>query len=253
MEMQLKNKVVIVTGAGAGIGEATARLFAQEGAKVVVADYNAEAAEAVAKDIGDSAKAVAVDVSLAEDCKKMVEFAVSEFGGLDVLVNNAGRGMLGTVETADEADWRGIIDVNVNGVYLCSKYAVPEMRKRGGGAIVNTASNIAMAVAIKDRAAYVTSKGAVAAMTRSMALDFSDDKIRVNSVAPGVIWSNYYDKMLTEVPDPEAFKAGLRARAPSNSWGEPADIANAIVYLASDRAKFANGTMLTVDGGASIW
>jgi len=253
MDMQLNDKVVIVTGAAAGIGEATARLFAEEGAKVVVADNNGEAARAVAESIGSSAVSIEIDVAKAEDCKRLIDFTVAEFGGVDVLVNNAGRGMLGTVETTAEDDWNGIMDVNVNGVFLCTKYAVPEIRKRGGGAIVNTASNIAMAVAIRDRAAYVASKGAVAAMTRSMALDFSVDNIRVNSVAPGVIWSNYYDKILTEVPDPEAFKEGLRARSPSHTWGEPEDIAFAIVWLASPRARYANGTMLTVDGGSSIW
>lgn len=253
MDMHLQDKVVIVTGAGAGIGEATARLFVEEGAKVVIADHNAEAAQKVAADLGPQARAFAVDVRKADDCKAMIDFAVATFGGLDVLVNNAGRGMLGTAETADETDWKDIIDVNVNGVFLCTKYAVPELRKRGGGAIVNTASNIAMAIAIPDRAAYVASKGAVASLTRSMALDFAKDKIRVNSVAPGVVWSNYYDKMLTQVPDAEAFKAGLRARSPSNRWAEPDELANAIVWLASDRASFATGTMLTVDGGASIW
>lgn len=253
MDMHLKDKVVLVTGAGAGIGAATAKLFVEEGARVVVADYLGDAAGQVAAELGENARAFTVDVSKAEDCKAMVDFAVAEFGGLDVLVNNAGRGSLGTVETQDEDDWRSIIDVNLTGVYLCSKYAVPALRKRGGGAIVNTASNIAMAMAIKDRAAYVAAKGGVASLTRAMALDFAADNIRVNSVAPGVIWSNYYNKMLTQVPDPEAFKAGLRARAPSNSWGEPDDIASAIVWLASDRARFAVGTMLTVDGGASIW
>ena len=216
MDMNLKNKIVIVTGAGAGIGEATARLFAEEGAKIIVADYNAAAAKEIAVSIGAAAAPFPIDVRVEAECKALAAFAAATFGGIDVLVNNAGRGMLGTVETADESEWNDIVAVNLNGVYLCSKHAIPEMRKRGGGAIVNTASNIAMAMAIKDRAAYVASKGAVASLTRSMALDFADANIRVNSVAPGVIWSNYYDKMLTQVPDPEGFKAGLRARAPTN-------------------------------------
>lgn len=253
MDMNLKDKVAIVTGAGAGIGAATARLFAEEGARVIVADYDGTSAAQVAESIGANARAVTVDVRDAASVQAMMQTTVDLFGGVDILVNNAGRGSLGTVETCDEAQWNDIMAVNVNGVFLCSKYAVPLMRKRGGGVIVNTASNIAMAMAIRDRAAYVAAKGATASMTRAMALDFAADNIRVNSVAPGVIWSNYYMKMLDQVPDPEAFKAGLRARAPSNSWGQPEDIANAIVYLASDRASYAVGTMLTVDGGASIW
>ncbi|MCT4371619.1 SDR family oxidoreductase [Yangia mangrovi] len=253
MDMNLANKVAIITGAGAGIGAATAKLFAAEGAQVVVADYDATNAKDVADEIGNSAIAIEVDVRDSASVKAMIDETISAFGGIDILVNNAGRGSLGTVETCDEDQWNDIMAVNVNGVYLCSKHAVPEMRKRGGGVIVNTASNIAMAMAIKDRAAYVAAKGATASLTRAMALDFAADNIRVNSVAPGVIWSNYYNKMLGEVADPDAFKAGLRARAPSNAWGQPEDIANAIIYLASDRSSFAVGTMLTVDGGASIW
>lgn len=253
MDMNLANKVAIITGAGAGIGAATAKLFAAEGAQVVVADYDATNAKDVADEIGNSAIAIEVDVRDSASVKAMIDETISAFGGIDILVNNAGRGSLGTVETCDEDQWNDIMAVNVNGVYLCSKHAVPEMRKRGGGVIVNTASNIAMAMAIKDRAAYVAAKGATASLTRAMALDFAADNIRVNSVAPGVIWSNYYNKMLDEVADPDVFKAGLRARAPSNAWGQPEDIANAIIYLASDRSSFAVGTMLTVDGGASIW
>lgn len=253
MDMKLEGKVAIVTGAGAGIGAATARLFAAEGAKVVVADFDADNARAVAAEIGKAALPVTVDVRDAKSVQALMEATIAAFGGVDILVNNAGRGSLGTVETCDEEQWNDIMAVNVNGVFLCSKYAVPLMRARGGGAIVNTASNVSMAMAIRDRAAYVAAKGATASLTRAMALDFAEDNIRVNSVAPGVIWSNYYHQMLTQVEDPEAFKAGLRARAPSDSWGEPEDIANAIVYLASDRASYAVGTMLTVDGGATIW
>jgi NAD(P)-dependent dehydrogenase (short-subunit alcohol dehydrogenase family) len=138
--------------------------------------------------------------------------------------------------------------VNVRGVFLCSKHTIPIMASGGGGTIVNVASTAAIA-GIPDRAAYVASKGAVAALTRSMALDHAPEKVRVNAVQPGVTWSNYYDRMLTQVPDAEAFKKGLRDRSPLGRWGEPAEIAGAILYLASEESAFATGSMLTIDGG----
>jgi NAD(P)-dependent dehydrogenase (short-subunit alcohol dehydrogenase family) len=133
-------------------------------------------------------------------------------------------------------------------VFLCSKHAIPAMKAGGGGTIVNVASTISV-VGIPDRAAYVASKGGVAALTRAMALDHVADRIRVNSVAPGVIWSNYYDRMMTQVPDPAAFKKGLQDRAPMGRIGEPAEIATAILWLACDESSFATGSMMTIDGG----
>jgi NAD(P)-dependent dehydrogenase (short-subunit alcohol dehydrogenase family) len=246
--MRLANKVALVTGAGAGIGAATAELFAREGARVVVADYDESAARAMAGKIGAGAVAARADVRSSADAKAMVEQAVGAFGRIDILVNNAGRGMLGTVVTTSEEDWDDIIAVNLKGVFLCSKHAIPVMKKTGGGVIVNVASTISV-VGIPDRAAYVASKGAVAALTRAMSLDHVADNIRVNSVAPGVIWSNYYDRMMTQVPDPAAFKKGLQDRAPMGRVGQPDEIASAILWLASDESAFATGSMLTVDGG----
>lgn len=250
--MKLKDKVALITGAGAGIGEATARLFAQEGAKVVVADRNIELALAVAESIGPQALAVQVDVAIAAQVKAMVEKTIAHFGGLDILVNNAGFGTLGTVVTVDEDTWDQVIDVNLKGVFLCSKFAIPEIVRRGGGAVVNLASTISV-VGIKDRAAYVAAKGGVAALTRAMALDHALEGVRVNSVAPGVIASSYYDKIFESVPDPVAFKKGLEARSPLNKMGEPIDIANMILFLSSDDSSFATGAMFTVDGGYTAW
>ncbi|MDH4567947.1 SDR family oxidoreductase [Pseudomonas sp. BN414] len=250
--MKLQNKVALITGAGAGIGEATAILFAQQGAKVVVADKNYALAQAVAERIGENAFALEVDVAKAEQAKAMVEKAVEHFGGLDILVNNAGFGTLGTVVTLDEDTWDQVVDVNLKGVFLCSKYAIPEIVRRGGGAVVNLASTISV-VGIKDRAAYVAAKGGVAALTRAMALDHALDGVRVNSVAPGVIASSYYDRMFEQVADPVAFKKGLEARSPLNKMGEPTDIANMILFLASDDSSFATGAMFTVDGGYTAW
>jgi NAD(P)-dependent dehydrogenase (short-subunit alcohol dehydrogenase family) len=142
--------------------------------------------------------------------------------------------------------------VDLKGVFLCSKYAVPHLRRRGKSAIINMASTISV-VGIKDRAAYVAAKGGVAALTRAMALDHAADGIRVNSVAPGVIASSYYDRMFEQVEDPVAFKKGLEARSPINRMGQPVEIATMMLWLASDEASFATGAMFTVDGGFTAW
>ena len=250
--MRLANKIALITGAGAGIGEATAELFVDEGAKVVVSDRDVDRARTVAQRLGDNAFAVAADVSKAVDVKALIAATVERFGGLDILVNNAGYGCLGTVVTTDEATWDDVMNVDLKGVYLCSKYAIPELAKRGNASIVNLASTISV-VGIKDRAAYVAAKGGVAALTRAMALDHAAEGIRVNSVAPGVIASSYWDKMLKEVPDPVAFKKGLEARSPINKMGSPRDIGSMILFLASDESGFATGAMFTVDGGYTAW
>ena len=246
--VRLKDKVAIVTGAGTGIGAATAELFAREGAKVLIADYDSNSARTVAERIGPQAAAVQTDVRKDADIKAMVDACLKAFGRVDILVNNAGRGALGTVVTTAEEEWDDIMAVNLKGVFLCSKHVVPVMKASGGGNIVNVASTAAVA-GIPDRAAYVASKGGVAALTRSMALDHAADNIRVNAVAPGVTWSNYYDRMLTQVPDPVAFKKGLQDRAPMGRVGQPIEIATAILWLASDESGFATGSMLTIDGG----
>lgn len=251
--MRLENKTALVTGAAAGIGAAIAELFAREGARVIVADRNFEQAQAVAKRIGDAAFAVEADVTKAIQVAAMVETGVAHFGqGLDILVNNAGYGSMGTVLTHTEEQWDDLMNVNLKSVFLCSKYALPEMLKKGKGSIVNLASTISV-VGIKDRAGYVAAKGGVAALTRAMALDHALDGIRVNSIAPGVIASSYFDKMFEQVPDKEAFQAWLNGRSPVNRMGQPSEIATMALWLASDEASFATGGMFTVDGGYTAW
>lgn len=250
--MRLSNKVAIITGAAAGIGAATAELFVKEGAQVVVADRDFEKAQAVAQRLGDKALAVAADVSKSADVQAMVNAAVNRFGALDILVNNAGYGCLGTVVTTDEQAWDDLMGVDLKGVFLCSKYAIPHLARRGKAAIVNLASTISV-VGIKDRAAYVAAKGGVAALTRAMALDHIEQGIRVNSVAPGVVASSYFDKMIAEHPDPEAFKKWNDSRAPIGRAGQPAEIAQMILFLASEESSFATGAMFTVDGGYTAW
>ena len=250
--MRLKDKVAVITGAAAGIGKATAELFVREGATVVIADRDAERASATAEHIGAGAIACAVDVSVGADVKRMMDDTVARLGRLDILVNNAGYGIRGNVVTTEEKAWDALMAVNLKGVFLCSKYAIPHMAAQGGGAIVNTASTVA-SVGIPDRVAYVASKGGVAALTRAMALDHAADNIRVNSVSPGVIWSSYYEQMLETHEDPATFLAKLKARAPTNRWGEPHEIASAILFLASDEASFATGSSMTIDGGYTAW
>jgi meso-butanediol dehydrogenase / (S,S)-butanediol dehydrogenase / diacetyl reductase len=245
---RLVGKVAIVTGAGSGIGEATARLFATEGAFVTVVDKNADAARRVAAAIGASALSFVGDVSKSADVRAMIDNTVAAHGRLDVLVNNAGYGITGSVVETSEDDWNALMAVNINGVFLGCKYAIPIMVKGGGGSIVNTASTTSR-IGIKNRAAYVTSKGAVAAMTRAMALDHVEQNIRINAVAPGTIESPYYERLLAQTDDPDAMRAALAARQPMMRLGTPDEIARAILFLASDDASFCTGSTLFADGG----
>lgn len=248
--MRLRGKTAIVTGAGAGIGAATAALFAKEGARVLVVDRDEQRATEVAGAI--DGVALAVDVSQEAAVEAMAREAEARFGQVDVLVNNAGYGIRGSVVTTAAGDWDALMAVNLKGVFLCSKHIIPLMAAGGGGSVVNTASNIAQ-VGIADRAAYVASKGGVAALTRAMALDHAAQNIRVNAVAPGTTWSSYFDKILETHDDPEGFVTALNARAPMNRVAQPIEIANAILWLASDESSFATGSILTVDGGMTAW
>jgi meso-butanediol dehydrogenase/(S,S)-butanediol dehydrogenase/diacetyl reductase len=194
--MRLKEKVCVITGGGSGIGRATALLFAQEGARLVVADKrNAQKVAAECANKGAQAIAVEADVAVAADVRRMIEAAVERFRRLDVLVNNAGYGITGSVVETDEEDWDALMAVNVRGVFLCSKYAIPAMKRSGGGAIVNTASVVA-AVGVGNRAAYCASKGAVAALTRAIAIDHVGEGIRCNAIAPGTIDTPYFNDIL---------------------------------------------------------
>jgi meso-butanediol dehydrogenase/(S,S)-butanediol dehydrogenase/diacetyl reductase len=249
--MRLEGKVCIITGGGSGIGRASALLFAQEGARLAVADKRAASAQAVAAECsGKGAEAIALeaDVANAEEVQRMISRTLEQFGRLDVLVNNAGYGIAGSVVETDPADWDALMAVNVRGVFLCSKYAIPAMKRNGGGTIVNTASVVA-AVGIANRAAYCASKGAVAALTRAIAIDHVGDGIRCNAVAPGTIDTPYFDEILGKSADPDAVRQALAARQLLGRLGTPDEIAAGILFLASDESRFATGTILTLDGG----
>ncbi len=246
--MRLTGKICVGTGGASGIGRATCLLFAEEGGKVVVADKSRDGAQSVAREAGDAAIALCADVSDSQNVRAMLKQTVDHFGRLDVLVNNAGYGIPGSVVETDEADWDRLMAVNLNGVFYGCKYAIPIMREQGGGVIVNTASVVAT-VGIRDRAAYCASKGAVAALTRAMALDHVAEGIRVNCIAPGTIDSPYFKEILAKSERPEALRRGLEQRQAMNRLGTPEEIARGMLYLACDDSTFVTGSMLTVDGG----
>ena len=249
--MRLKEKTAIITGGGSGIGRAAALMFAREGAAVCVADRDRDRAAAVAAEIaanGGRAYASVADVSSSRDISAMVAEASAKWTKIDVLVNNAGYGIAGTVADTEEADWNALMATNVNGVYLGCKAVIPIMANQGGGSIINTAS-AASVVGIYNRAAYVASKGAVAALTRAMAMDHAHQKIRVNCVGAGTVESPYYDKLFAESQDAAGLRRHLEERQLFNRLGRPDEIAAAMLFLASDESSFCTGSTLFADGG----
>jgi len=249
--MRLAGKVAIITGAGAGIGRATALLFAKEGAEVVVADFDPEGGKETVRLIeekGGRAIFLPVDVSKAADVKRMVKTTVERCGRLNILVNNAGIYTQADVVQATEEEWDRILDVNLKGVFLCSKYSIPEMIKGGGGSIVNIGSEAGI-VGIKNQVAYNVSKSGVIALTRSMALDFAPHNIRVNCLCPGRTLTPLVEQVITEAQDPESMRRALEDDRPLKRMGRPEEIAAGILYLASDESSYATGSILSIDGG----
>lgn len=248
-----ENKVVLVTGAGSGMGRESAIRFAGRGAKVIAADLDQAAAERVAEEIGEAATPLAMDVSVAEAVADGVATMVERHGGLDVVVNNAGLVSPGSAVELEEAEWDRVMDVNLKGIYLTSKAAWPSLAERGGN-IVNLAS-INAQLGMEGNIAYCTSKAGVVMLTKCMALDGARDGIRVNCVCPGWIETPLTDGYFDTQPDPAAARAAVAASTPLGRMGRPSDIAEAIIYLASDAAEWVTGTALLADGGilSGVW
>ena len=248
--MKLDGKTAIVTGAGAGIGEATAILFAQNGANVVCTDISDSGLRVASTIQAMNHKAIFVkgDVSEVKSTEQIVSETIDVYGQLDILVNNAGIVIPGRVDNTSPEDWDRTMAVNVRGVYLLSKFAIPHLRKTQG-VIVNVASAVAL-MGAKDRASYTASKGALVSLTRAMAVDYMEDKIRVNCICPGTTDTPSLKERLAKFPDPEAVRKQFIERQPLRRFGRPEEIAEGILYLAE--AEFCTGTCLSVDGGMAI-
>jgi NAD(P)-dependent dehydrogenase (short-subunit alcohol dehydrogenase family) len=248
--MRLKERVGIVTGAAAGIGKGVATVFSQEGAKVVVVDWDDTIGEKTAKEIrdkGNSAIFVKCDVSNEEHVKAMVHKTIDTYGQLDILVNNAGVGIYKSVLEATSEDWDRCLAINLKGVFLSSKYAIPHMQALGKGVIINM-SSVHSHATVNGVAPYAASKGGITALTRNMAIDYGPI-IRVNAIAPGWIWTPLIENLFKSYPDPAESVRKVAARQVMKRMGTPEDIGYAAAFLASDEASFITGTQLFVDGG----
>jgi NAD(P)-dependent dehydrogenase (short-subunit alcohol dehydrogenase family) len=246
MDDMLTGKIALITGATSGIGMATAQLFAERGARVLLSGRNAEVGAALAAELGGDF--LAADVAAPGAATALVDWAVSRHGRLDILVNNAGILFRGDSQDCTDAQWDAVLAVNVTAVFRLSRAAVPVMAAQGGGVIVNVASDWGL-VGAQKAIAYGTSKGAIVQMTRSLAADHARQGIRVNAVCPG----DTETPMLRTLagPDPEAGFRAMAAAIPLGRIGQPRDSAAAIAFLASDDASFITGAMLSVDGGSS--
>ena len=242
---RLAGKSAVVTGAGRGLGAAVAELFAQQGARVVASDVDGASADDTARRVveaGGEAVGRQADVTSAGDAERLVAVAVERFGGLDVLVNNAGIASVGSVCEVSEQEWDRVMAINLKGSYLCSRYAVPHMARTGGGSIVciSSASGV---IGQRGQVAYNVSKHGVIGLVRCMALDHAADGIRVNAVCPGVMRTPMLDALSAEQLE------ALEAMHPLGRIAEPAEIAEAVLHLAADESSFTTGGVFLIDGG----
>ena len=250
---RVEGKVAVVTGGALGIGRSACLLLAREGAKVAVTDISDEQGEKVVEEIrelGGSAKYWHVDTSNENEVSSAFSGIASEFGSIDILVNNAGiAGVNKPTHEISEEEWETVMGVNVKGVFLCTKHAIPSMKQSGAGSIINMSSIYGL-VGAADLPPYHATKGAVRLMSKNDALIYAKDKIRVNSIHPGFIWTPLVEQLARDSPEGiEAFRGQLDSRHPIGHVGDPEDIAYGVLYLASDESKFVTGSELVIDGG----
>lgn len=252
--MRLEGKVAIITGAGSGMGRVAAQLFAGEGARVVVAEFDEAAGRQTVESVqesGGEATFVRTDVSNEADAKAMVDHAVATFGHVDVLYNNAGvmpEPDHSVIDT-DVAVWDTVMAVNVRGVFLGCKYAIPQMLEQGSGSVINISSFVALLGCSVPQDAYTASKGAVLSLTRSLAVQFGPRGVRSNAICPGPIETPLLmDWLLKD----EAAKQLRLSRNPTGRFGKPEEVVNAAIYLASDESRWTNGASFVIDGGISV-
>lgn len=248
--MRLEGKVALITGGTEGMGYATAALFLREGARVSVTGRSEtkgrKALEGLSK-LGE-AHFVRGDVVSSEDARRMVEETVARFGRLDILFNNAGVYLEKTAEDTSEDEWDRLIDVNVKGTFLVTRFVVPHMRRQGGGSIINNSSDAGL-VGNRNCPAYCASKGAVTVMTKAMALDYAGCGIRVNCVNPGTIDTPMLEREVVASKDREGYMERAAAESPMGRIGRAGEVASAVLFLASDESSFVTGASLSVDGG----
>ncbi|MBI3406267.1 MAG: glucose 1-dehydrogenase [Acidobacteria bacterium] len=250
---KLEDKVALITGAGTGIGRASAELFAAEGARLVLLGRRVEPLEKLSgelKEKGVEALALSCDVSDSASVARAFAETEKKFGRLDVLVNNAGAIYAGTVENTPEEEWDRLMAINLKGPYLASRAALPLFRKAGRGSIVNIGSMLGL-IGIRNRAAYCATKGGLTLLTKAMALDHAHEKIRVNCICPAAVETELLTEAFSQYPDPAAEKQRRVEQIPLQRIGEPKDVAHMALYLASDDSSWVTGASFPVDGGVT--
>lgn len=249
--MKLKGKVALITGGSLGLGKATAHLFAQEGANVVITGRTEKTLVekvAKAKEAGHEILHIVSDVSIEADCREAVDFTLEKYGKIDILFNNAGILITGLTHDTEIDYWDKIFDINVKGTFMMSKFVIPHMLENGGGCIINNSSVLGLK-AVPGVAAYNATKGAVTQLTRSMALEYAQQGIRVNAICPGTIETPLVEGLLDSMPDRNAAEEMFKSFHPMGRFGTAEEIAHAVLFLCDDNVQFMTGTMLSVDGG----